>query len=343
MKQILLTELPQNPLNAGSKAKRDIRQILIAEGYLPLDVHECFSLGKLPRFFKLCRELRALPDGSALTIQWPVYSFYSRKFMPALLRLLQKKAFLVTLIVHDLESARFEKNSEKALLEQQLLSRCARIVLHNEAMRDFLGQSLSLPPQRLAVLGIFDYLCPDPKRSAQPGNTVAVAGNLSREKAGYLYRLSELDGIAPLRLYGANYSGEDSAQVHYCGAFAPEELPARLDAAYGLVWDGDSCDTCAGVTGQYLRINDPHKASLYLAAGLPVLIWSEAALAPFLVKNGLGLTVDCLQELQTRLSSVSPEEYRRLAENAARFGARLRAGEMIRSVLRQSAALDEKA
>ena len=34
------------------------------------------------------------------------------------------------------------------------------------------------------------------------------------------------------------------------------------------MWDGPSPDTCAGVYGAYLRYNNPHKTSLYLAAGL---------------------------------------------------------------------------
>ena len=32
----------------------------------------------------------------------------------------------------------------------------------------------------------------------------------------------------------------------------------------GLVWDGDSCSSCSGVCGEYLKINNPHKISFYL-------------------------------------------------------------------------------
>lgn len=59
------------------------------------------------------------------------------------------------------------------------------------------------------------------------------------------------------------------------GSFKPEESPEHLQG----VWDGDSVDTCAGNTGAYLRYNNPHKTSLYLACGMPVIVWKEAAIA----------------------------------------------------------------
>ena len=56
----------------------------------------------------------------------------------------------------------------------------------------------------------------------------------------------------------------------YFGSFLPDELPAALEGGFGLVWDGDSAETCSGVFGEYLRYNNSHKASLYLASGFPL-------------------------------------------------------------------------
>ena len=39
----------------------------------------------------------------------------------------------------------------------------------------------------------------------------------------------------------------------YFGSFLPDELPVALEGGFGLVWDGDSAETCSGVFGEYLR------------------------------------------------------------------------------------------
>ena len=62
-----------------------------------------------------------------------------------------------------------------------------------------------------------------------------------------------------------------------------------------------SSETCKGSFGEYLRINNPHKTSLYLASGIPVIIWSKAALAEFIEKNKCGITVDSLYEIADKL------------------------------------------
>ena len=60
-------------------------------------------------------------------------------------------------------------------------------------------------------------------------------------------------------LYGVGYTGNTNKDIKYYGAFPPEQLPYVMQGAWGLVWDGTSSNTCEGVFGEYLRINNPHK------------------------------------------------------------------------------------
>ena len=46
-----------------------------------------------------------------------------------------------------------------------------------------------------------------------------------------------------------------------------------------------------------------HKLSLYLAVGLPVIIWEKAAEAEFVLKENVGVTVKSLYELPQRLAT----------------------------------------
>lgn len=110
------------------------------------------------------------------------------------------------------------------------------------------------------------------------------------------------------------------------GSFKPEDLPSELKGDFGLVWDGTSAETCAGNTGEYLKYNNPHKTSLYLASGMPVIVWRQAAIADFVLENGVGIAVDSLYGLDHVIANISDEEYRTMCENVNRIGEKLRSG-----------------
>lgn len=334
MKPTLLTELPQNIYNAGYKAKNDIRLALTGQ-VEDLTVAECFRWDKLPAFWRLLGQLRRLPTGAELIMQCPIYSFFNKKFLPLLCRAIQKRQLRLTLILHDVDSLRYYDGALNKL-EQQLYGLAHRVIVHNEEMKKVLWDTHGIPTEKMVVLGIFDYLLDEVPAGADETytKTVLVAGNLDPQKSGYLYRLGELAQTVPLNLYGGNFDADQAADsLHYMGSFPPDRLPDELRGNFGLIWDGDSTDTCSGQTGQYLRINNPHKTSLYLAAGFPVIIWSEAALAPFITQNGLGLAVGSLADLPERLAQLTNQEYAAMRQAAATFGARLRQGEYIRRAL----------
>lgn len=333
MKPYLLTEIPRDIYNAGFKAKNDIRVAL--EGRVTdLTVAESFRLDKLPAFARLLGQLSRLPKGAELYIQCPIYSFFNEKFMPLFCRAIRRRQLRVTLILHDVDSLRYPDRAARLQpVEQRLYDLADRLIVHNEAMKQALTASHGVPADKMTVLGIFDYLMDaPPAREGAYTRTVFVAGNLDPAKSGYIYRLGELS--TAVNLYGGRFDAARAADsLRYRGSFPPDELPAHLEGDFGLVWDGDSLDTCLGQTGEYLRLNNPHKTSLYLAAGFPVIIWSRAALAPFITENGLGLAVDSLADLPRVLADLSEEEYARLRQQVQTFGARLRQGDFIRRAL----------
>lgn len=99
-----------------------------------------------------------------------------------------------------------------------------------------------------------------------------------------------------------------------------------IQGQFGLVWDGDSIETCSGNTGNYLRYNNPHKTSLYLAAGIPVLIWKEAAIAKFVQEHNAGILIDNLQEIEEVFNSTTQEKLEEMQRNAKEVGLKLRDG-----------------
>ena len=125
-------------------------------------------------------------------------------------------------------------------------------------------------------------------------------------------------------MFGPNFDTNYSDKIKYNGAFSPEEIVHVItDLKFGLVWDGESINSCTGLMGDYLKLNNPHKTSLYLAAGVPVIVWKEAAMADFIIANNLGITVDSLEDLETKINSISINEYSKMRENAKNFSKKL--------------------
>ena len=87
------------------------------------------------------------------------------------------------------------------------------------------------------------------------------------------------------------------------------------------------------MTGNYLRYNNPHKLSLYLSSGLPVIVWKDSAEANFVEKNGVGLAVNSLFELSERLEKLSQDEYLQLVTNAKNIMKKLKEGYYLKSAV----------
>ena len=158
-----------------------------------------------------------------------------------------------------------------------------------------------------------------------------VAGNFDIKKAKYARQLPDNPEFS---IFGINFEEENLPQnVHYKGAFSPEELPYYLEGGFGLVWDGDSPYTCSGMFGEYLKMNNPHKASLYLASGFPIIVWRQSALSDFVTKNNCGILVDSLFEIAERLDSISNDEYEELIRNSKKIGDNIRNGHYLKVAL----------
>ncbi len=327
-KHFILTEIPQNKLNAGYKAKMDIRSVLKNRGYEPIDVSEAFSYKKVFALFSLIKKLKGLKRDSTLLLQAPIYSFLNPPLFRLFLRVLEKSSLKIICLVHDVESLRLSLNKEAFELEKRLFERCDRIIVHNKSMREHFISRFNIEDKKLIELLIFDYLCAEP--SAPKSDSVCFAGNLSPKKSGFLYRLSDI----ALNLYGADFKGGDN--LSYKGSFEPELLPQKLEGKFGLVWDGESERVPSGVFGDYLKYNNPHKASLYLAAGIPVIIWSQAALCDFIISHGAGLAVNSLCDLSGALSGISEDKYRQMKTNALELSQKLRAGHFTLAALKKA-------
>ena len=325
MKKIVITSvLSRNGQNAGSKAKNDDRNILVNSGFTPLDI-----VVPANRIKKLLFSKNDIPkiigknNACEYIIQYPLYSMIVIKNVIKNIRLTNENSKII-LLIHDVEALR-QRRGDKAFAtkEVQIFNKADGIIVHNLSMKNYLKDAGVRVP--MVEQNLFDYLNDvSIKEDKSYNKEVCFAGHLS--KAGFLNKLRF--NKVHLNVYGTPQPSKIYKEgVFYKGAFDPDELPKYLEGNFGLVWDGDSSKTNTGVFGEYTRFNSPHKTSLYLSTGIPVIVWDEAGIAPFIHENKLGIVVDRIDNLDKTLSKISPKEYRSIKNSVRNYAQKIRKGE----------------
>lgn len=308
-----------------NKAKTDIDTIYKQLGYTNLTPMRK-SINPVSRFIVkfigVMRILTKLRKDDTLFLQYPMKKFY---FMACTFA--HWRGAKVVTIIHDLGA--FRRHKLTAEQENRRLRKTDFLIAHNETMKQYLIDHRFT--NRVEALGIFDYLSnTSPKRYATPHTPrrVVYAGGLHQWRTPFLYKLEPYMQSWQMELYGPGFEQQENEnpKMNYHGSLDSETLMEQVEADFGLVWDGSSLDECDGDWGTYLKINNPHKTSFYLRAGIPVIIWSKAALKPFILDNGLGIAVDSLREIEQRLQDMSQEEYQKMRDAAARMATLLGQG-----------------
>ncbi|MBO7661553.1 MAG: galactofuranosyltransferase, partial [Bacteroidaceae bacterium] len=66
---------------------------------------------------------------------------------------------------------------------------------------------------------------------------------------------------------------------------------------------------------------------------MPVIIWKQAALAPFILENKCGIAVDSLRDINSTLAHLTDAEYKEMQENARRVGTLISQGHFTQTAL----------
>ena len=320
--------------NASGKAKTDFEYALRSSGFKNLGFKQSTipnsAIGAVKNFLGISMALIRLPFKSILFTQYPVNKY--RKYIVFVASLKGAKVFTV---VHDVSFLRKRTKDKEAELRN--ICKSAAIVVHNPTMKQwFLDQGVKIP---VINLELFDYISeerPTQNDIIEEKTTynLVYAGGYSGVKNTYVYAIDKIDTRNfNLKLYGKGFDDarrvvpKEKSAVLYEGAFPADEIPYKIEGDFGLVWDGDSVGTCSGQYGEYLKFNNPHKTSLYLLCGLPIVIWKEAALAPFVLNNNLGIAISSLEELSDVLENMSFEDYREIKKNVLVFQKKVMSGE----------------
>ena len=345
MRYYICEGTPDGKYNAASKARNDVEYILKEKKIIPFFVNTKYGVQtkkilKWKQLIDYCKnykiwkkEIKKLKKDDMIFIQYPLLNTIIR--FEDIIYMLNKRGIVTVMIVHDIDSLRNKKIKRHEIEDKEVLKNASYIIAHNRKMKDYLI-SLGNCGEKIIELGVFDYIADNIKKSHhKKDEPIIIAGNLSKEKAGFLKDLKNVRNVK-FNLYGKGYIQEEGENnISYKGAFLPEELLNNLEGSFGLVWDGVSKNSCVGAFGEYLKYNNPHKLSMYLTAGIPVIVWTESAVADFVAKNNVGIEVSNLDEIYTKIQKLTEDEYNNMIDNAKKISKKLRKGSYLINALDQ--------
>lgn len=313
--------------SASNKAKSDIDHLLQANGWRNIGLPRTRKSNLLLHFtlnlIGIVKAAVQIRRGDNLLIQYPLNKYYS--FITWVAHLRGAKTIV---LIHDLSSFRVQK--VKRELELLRLSKADYIIASNSYMAKMLRR-LGLK-QAKGSLEAWDYLTktdPIPSRIKENETRIVYAGMYDREKNGFIWEWGNAINRYVVDIYGRGFRKDQVAhpeRFYNHGFVGTEDMIAGMTSDFGLVWDGDSIETCKGTHGEYLRINTPHKLSLYVRAHLPIIIWSGAAMADFVVKNRIGFTIDSLADIDAKIGELSKEEYDEMRRNVNSLSQKIASG-----------------
>lgn len=287
---------------AGVKAPRDVGKILNSIGYKSLYYSDVSSKIVLWRhiisLFMILRLFFQINVHDVYFIQWPLYTRFNF-ILYVVFKLKKPKIFI---LIHDLKSIRYGKSS---YMEKKFFNLAEVIISHTDKMKDCLVM-MGIKESKIQVLNSFDYLINESKiHSRHLSYNVVYAGNLN--KSSFLEKIKIQSLHFTIFCYGKN-AMDFSGDLIYKGIFSPDNV-SGIEGSWGLVWDGDSIETCSGIYGQYLKVNSPHKLSLYIVSRLPVIVWRESALANYVEQKKIGFLISSLNEIPEKIGAIGEMEY----------------------------------
>ena len=329
VKKVLITSVDKDKGSGGNKAKRDIKFFLKSRMNFQTFDMAIDGSHRFEKYWFINTKLRSYIKKSRpeiLFFQYPNLHFFVMNKLVIIYRKYVPNG-RIYFIVHDIMGWQFAHREEILNQEISLFNRTDGLVVHNAKMKQFLiKHNVTVP---MTELQIFDYANDYSFAPASDYAKICFPGNLGKSTF-----LEKVDIKTPLNIYGSNRAENYPANVKYCGNFSSEEIAGKLKESYGLIWDGNSVTTCSGSVGEYLKINNPHKASLYISAGIPVIAWEDAAIADIINHYQVGFTINSLEEIDTQIKKLQ-SKYQVMKENTEELAKKLRNGDFITSAVNQ--------
>lgn len=325
-----------NDYNASSKARKDVSYFVHQFGFHTLIKNDKSKkrYGKISKSLKALQvfiKIFSLNKNDILFIQT------SNLLLKPILRIKKIRKFKVIYLIHDIFSLRynteqsFKEHSEEIEKDINMLNYCDCVIAHNKFMIQRLKYFGCNVP--LVSLDIFDYAntLPAPKRIMNKTKImeIAFAGNISKSR--FLSKLDKRKLPFKINVYGSPQPNFQN--IIYKGCVDADLLPNIIEGNFGLIWEGGYD---ADMENNYNQINNPHKLSMYIVAGLPVIALQGTAAGNFIHENSIGITIKSLDDINEVLSNISEERYIKMIENCYILRKKIVSGHYINKALKEA-------
>ncbi len=336
IKKYYIRQYSYDEYQHGGIGYTDAETILAREGFVAIDFpcHQQFTVrAKLKRLLFLFRFLFSISSPALVVFIFPVYAGMSRWLLKCLL---WKRNIQIICIIGDIDGIK-DGNDKKLRSEIKQLRRYKHFIVHNISMQQWLQQHIKRPNS--SILEFFDFLATPYHLERRLSLDIVFAGLL--EKSKFLESLHMLLDKRPsfirFNLYGKGFTPSMARHnnVSWLGLEKPYALPGKLKGSFGLVWDGDSIEKPAGSLGNYMQYISHHKVSLYIVSGLPLIVPASAGTAPLVEKYKIGIVINSLFEIESRIGMVSEEEYFEMKKNMQPLAEKISSGGCIKEALQK--------
>lgn len=228
---------------------------------------------------------------------------YDRTFVD---KIKQYHGVKLIIFVHDIQGMMFNSINDLLKVEIEILNRADLLILPSQKMKTFLnkyGLDETIP---VLYQKIWD----------NPGYPCFLDHHFER-KLWYIgaYDLQEYHGKTIIEQFFETANGrKDDESYRWRGYLEPVKLMREISkGGFGLIWCGKE------YFERYYSLNQPHKVGFNLSAGIPVIIREGSVHSDFIKANGLGFSVQSLEEADQIVQDISPEKYEQLIQNVAKY------------------------
>lgn len=312
--------------DATAKAKNDVAKIGVDHGYETINVFRYIDSGESDeaQIARIDGITAGVNPGDIVVIQYPMLISY--RFETFFIDQMNKRGIKPIIFVHDVDSWRFNWVKD-GFDEMAYFNKAAVLIVHGKPMADRMrAEGVTAPMVDHLLLDYLDdehqwdkYEIPAEDFDRQ----LVMAGNLLKSQF-----LVDWDLETPISTFGVTDDEladklRANPQVTYGGGLFQWDLVETMPRAFGLAWDHN---LEGRPYADYTHYNHPHKVSLYLSHGMPVIISKQSAIAPLIEANHLGFTIDDIHEVDQIVNDTPDEVIEDILEHTARVGRMMRDG-----------------
>lgn len=273
--------------------------------YVPFD-----NLGEQPDRRRSLIEtiLRPVQPRDLVVVQFPLWEQldFQAEFIDYLKRIKQIK---VIALVHEVPTWLYADDGDRSVIKNdfwftQLRKFDLLVVANEKQARRLVKDEIDIP---MVSLQLWDYPYAGPLQEKQ-----------FRKQLHYIsdQAVTALDyrGSTPIMFYNTEVDEKvaNNPSVKHIVGLARDNLIAELADGFGLVNTVNITEATNPNVVRNSQYNDPIELSMYLAAGMPVVVPDSSAHAQLVKQHHLGLVIHDLNEIDEALSHMTIADYQEM-------------------------------